>query len=234
MPQKNTAKIYVENGHYHVYNRGVEKRKIFLDEQDFTVFLHYLKQYLSPPQATGSSHSVTGLHLVRPRPIKTLHNELSLLAYCLMPNHFHLLLRQKTRDGMTKLLRRLCTSYCMYFNKKYQRVGTLFQGIYKAVLVDNEQYLLHLSRYIHLNPVFDRVAPCQGYNACKKPIEYPFSSYQNYLGKKKANWLKSDIILSYFKTAQKTSLKDILSYQSFVEDYLEDSAELLGNLILEK
>ena len=107
MPAKNVVKTYVENGYYHIYNRGVEKRDIFLDDQDYSVFLHFLKQYLSPPQPKGTFLTMTGLHLVRPRPVHPLHNEIDLLAHCLMPNHFHLLLKQKTPDGMIKLLRRL-------------------------------------------------------------------------------------------------------------------------------
>jgi len=228
MPAKNVVKTYVENGYYHIYNRGVEKRDIFLDEQDYSVFLHFLKQYLSPPQPKGTFLTMTGLHLVRPRPVHPLHNEIDLLAHCLMPNHFHLLLKQKTPDGMIKLLRRLCTSYVMYFNKKYNRVGSLFQGTYKAVLIDRDEYLLHLSRYVHLNPVLDKaldkVTPCQ---------EYPFSSYQYYLGKKKAKWLKPKEILEFFKTAQRLNFKDILSYQSFVEDYPRPPEEILGELIME-
>lgn len=161
MPARNIVKTYIENGYYHAYNRGVEKRNIFLDEQDYSVFLHFLKQYLSPPQRKGIYLTMTGLDLVRPRPIQTLYDEIDLLAYCLIPNHYHLLLEQKTIDGMTKLLRRLCTSYSMYFNKKYDRVGSLFQGTYKAALIDRDEYLLHLSRYIHLNPVIDKVTPCQ-------------------------------------------------------------------------
>jgi len=233
MPPKNTIKLYVENGHYHVYNRGVEKRKIFLDEQDYTVFLHYLKRYLSPPQSSPKLPDMTGMILVRPRPINSLYGQIDLLAYGLMPNHFHLLLKQKTRKAATQLLRRICTCYSMYFNKKYNRVGRLFQSIFKGVLIDTEQYLLHLSRYIHLNPVIDRVEPCYGYKPCQKPIEYPFSSYANYLGERSAPWLKTDLVLSFFKTAQRSSLRDVLSYQSFVEDYIQDSAEILGDLTLE-
>lgn len=234
MPQKNSVKIYIENGYYHTYNRGVEKRKIFLDKQDYVVFLHFLKQYLSPPPPKDNLLNPPGLHPVRLRPIQTIHDQIDLLAYCLMPNHFHLLLKQKSADGMTKLIRRVSTSFSMYFNKKYKRVGTLFQGIYKAVSVDKEEYLLHLSRYIHLNPVIDRVAPYPRLATYTKPVDYPFSSYQNYLGKIKMQWIKPEEILSFFKTAQKTHFKDILSYQSFVEDYLEDSAEILGNLTLEE
>lgn len=234
MPQKNSLKIYIENGCYHVYNRGVEKREIFLDEQDYKVFLHFLKQYLSPPSPQGTFLTLTGLHPVRPRSIQTLHDQVDLLAYCLMPNHFHFLLKQITFDGMTKLLRRVCTNYVMFFNKKYKRVGTLFQGIYKAISVDVDEYLLHLSRYIHLNPMLDRVAPCRGMKPPETPADYPFSSYQNYLGNITTSWVKPKEVLSFFKTARRTSLKDILSYQSFIEDYQEDPREMLGNLIIEE
>jgi len=231
MPQKNSLKKYLENGYYHVYNRGVEKREIFLDEQDYKVFLHFLKQYLSPP--SPKDLLLAGLHPDGEHPPQTIHDQVHLLAYCLMPNHFHFLLKQITIDGMTKLLRRVCTNYVMFFNKKYKRVGTLFQGIYKAVSVETDEYLLHLSRYIHLNPVLDRVAPCRGMNPPETPIDYPFSSYQNYLGKITTPWVKPEEILSFFKTAQRTSLKDILSYQSFVEDYQEDPKEILGRLVIE-
>ncbi|MFZ5366530.1 MAG: transposase [Patescibacteria group bacterium] len=227
MPAKNRIKVYIENGHYHVYNRGIEKRDIFLDDQDYRVFLHFLKFYLSPPK-TNFTHplgEITGFKPTRIRDFSSsLSQELQLLAYCLMPNHFHLLLTQKTSNGMTKLLRRLLTNYAMYFNRKYKRNGYLFQGNYKAVLVLEEPYLLHLSRYLHLNP-----AELTGTD----PVNWPYSSYPYYLGKKKAIWINPEPILSFFKTARRTSLKDILSYQSFIEDYQEDPREMLGNLIIE-
>lgn len=226
MPAKNCLKTYVENGHYHVYNRGVEKRNIFLDDQDYRVFLHFLKFYLSPPKAnfTHPLQETTDFKLTRIRDFSSLNNQVNLLAYCLMPNHFHLLLIQKTLTGMTKLLRSLSTNYAMYFNRKYQRVGHLFQGIYKAVLILKEPYLLHLSRYIHLNP-----SELTGMN----PVKWPYSSYPYYLGKKKALWIDPEPILSFFKSARRTTFKDILSYQSFIEDYQEDPKEMLGNLIIE-
>ncbi len=234
MPAKYRVKTYLENSYYHVFDRGVEKRDIFLDEQDYRVFLHFLKFYLSPPPAKFA-HPLKEITDFKPTRIrvfsslnKPLNQELELLAYCLMPNHFHFLLYQKTLSGMTKLLRRLLTNYAMYFNRKYQRVGHLFQDIYKAVLVLEEPYLLHLSRYIHLNPA--ELTELTGTN----PVRRPYSSYEYYLGKKKAAWINPDPILSFFKTAQRTSLKDILSYQSFIEDYQEDPKEVLGNLIIEE
>lgn len=221
MPAKNVVKSYVENGYYHMYNRGVEKRKIFLDEQDCIVFLHYLKLYLSPVEELLRLNQ-PGLRIQRFIP-HNLAGEIDLLSFALMPNHIHLQVKQYTRDGIVKLMRRLLTSYVMYFNKKYDRVGALFQGAYKAAFIQQDTYLLHLSRYIHLNS-----------RKLNSNISFTdFSSYPYYLGWKQASWVKPQEILHYFKTAQKNNLKDILSYQSFVEDYAIDSQGLLGDMVLE-
>lgn len=216
MPRKNSLKIYVENGYYHLYNRGVEKRDIFLDDRDYKVFLYFLKQYLSLPPPDGVFLQPTGVTPVRLRPIKTLHKIVKLLVYCLMPNHFHLLVKQRTKEGIAQLMNRIGTNYVMYFNKRYERVGPLFQGVYKAVMVESEEQLLHLSRYIHLNPFEIENKDF------KKLIDYPYSSYGDYLGERKTIWIKSQEILSYFKTDKKSGLADYLSYQSFVEDYKND------------
>lgn len=232
MPSKNRVKIYVENGFYHVYNRGVEKRDIFLDDQDYRVFLSFLKNYLSPiPKGfVHPTQEVTGSGPVRLRPLKTFFGDVTLHAYCLILNHFHLLLKQVSKDGMTRFMQSLCTSYSMYFNKKYDRVGSLFQGVYKAALVMEDSYLLHLSRYIHLNPLeFQTML-----NREAASIDnYPYSSYSYYLGKKKAKWIDPDPILNFFKSSQRTDLRDFLSYQSFVEDYVEDPKEILGTLTID-
>lgn len=207
MPAKNSLKQFVENGYYHLYNRGVEKRTIFQDDQDYHVFQKYLKDYLGTEKGTD------------PHPIS---KEVDLLAFCLMPNHYHLLVKQNSISGITKLIRAVCTNYSMYFNKKYDRVGTLFQGRYKAILVENDRYLLHLSRYIHLNPYPGSV-----------PKNYSHSSYQYYIGDRNLSWVKSKEILGHFKSAKKSNPSDILSYEGFVEDFKEDTSEVLGNLTLE-
>ena len=227
MPSRNRRKIYVENGYYHTYNRGVEKRDIFLDDQDYRVFLSFMKAYLSPPESKfiHPVTQVTGSDPVRLRPLGSFFGKVSLLAYCLMPNHFHLLLQQAPTNGMTEFIRALCTSYTMYFNKKYIRVGTLFQGIYKAALIDSDAYLLHLSRYIHLNPI--ELTGSDPVN------EYPYSSYLYYLGKKHAGWLHPEHVLSYFQTAQQISFRDTSSYQSFVEDYVEDPRSAVKGLAID-
>lgn len=207
MPAKNSIKIFIPNGYYHLYNRGVEKRTIFIDQQDYAVFLSYLRNYLDP--TLGSDP-------------KSLADKMQLIAFCLMPNHFHLLVKQNTIDGITKLMRSMCTKYVMYFNKKYNRVGTLFQGKYKGVLVDNDTYLLHLSRYIHLNPSLG-----------SDPKNYQYSSYRIFLEDTRSSWVKTEEILSFFKRARKIGSKDYLSYQSFIEQFPFDSTEILGNLVLD-
>lgn len=232
MPARHRIKTYIENSFYHIYNRGVEKRIVFQDTQDYRVFLHYLKLYLSPPESLKSLKGLKGLSFVmRPkqRPLNNFNQEIILLSYCLMPNHFHLLLKQKPTNGIEKFMRSLGTKYVQYFNKRYQRIGPLFQGAYKAVLVETDEQLLHLSRYIHLNPLETNKKK----SSLSKKLLDSYSSYADYLGKKKTEWLHPEEILSFFKTAQKTNLKDLLSYQGFVENYREPPEEILGELILE-
>ena len=228
MPARNIVKIYIENGFYHIYNRGVEKRDIFIDDQDYKVFLHFLKRYLTVPPESPDR--------IQPGWKLDLFDKLILIAYCLMPNHFHLLIKQITKRVIADFMKALLNSYVRYFNEKYERVGPLFQGSYKGVLVDNEIYLLHLTRYIHLNPLelnSKEVPPVDRWNLKEILEKYPYSSYGDYLGKRHTSWVHPEEILAFFKTAQRTSLKDFLSYQSFVEDYKEDSREILGTLAID-
>ncbi len=190
-----------------------------MDNQDAEVFLHYLKLYLSPLEEI--KHDVL-FGNVKPKFLRlNLSQEVDLLSFSLMPNHFHLQLRQSSIDGVSKLLKRLTTGYVMYFNNRYKRVGPLFQGIYKACPTERDEYLLHLSRYIHLNP-----------RKLKHEIDFnSFSSYSYYLGEKHASWVKPEFVLSYFNN-NKNYAK--LSYKDFVEDYAQASEELLGENTLEE
>ncbi len=226
MPARNTVKTYVEDGFYHVYNRGVEKRTIFEDEQDYKVFLKYLKEALSSPPDPKSLKVTVPLKGASfkgvPKQPKNFQKEIELLAFCLMPNHFHLLLKQTNSESMESFMRSVITRYSMYFNKRYKRVGKLFQGHYKACLVNSEEYLLHLSRYIHLNPLEFQNKP--------KNI---YSSYRNYLGLTKAEWINPELILSYFNKADKTLYKSTNTYKDFVENSETDTESILGESILE-
>lgn len=137
------------------------------------------------------------------------HDSINLLAYCLMTNHFHLLVRQAQSHGISEFIRSICTSYSMYFNKKYKRVGSLFQGIFKAIDIEEENYLLWVSRYIHRNPSNFR--------------DYPYSSYQDYVGIRQTSWLETETIFSYFSTSL---LRKYQSYQQFIDGDTEDPVDL--------
>lgn len=196
MPSRNTVKEYEAGGYYHVYNRGVEKRTIFLDDQDYTVFLGLIKKYLAGEKAARENRHA----YVR------LDGEIKLLAYCLMPNHFHLLLFQTNADGITRFMRRLATGYAMYFNNRYGRVGALFQGKFKAARINSDGYLQHISRYIHLNPGDYK--------------NWPYSSLVYYRGLRNTPpWLNVSEILGIFGD-------DTQQYIEFVESYQDSAREL--------
>lgn len=225
MPSKNCIKIYVENGFYHVYNRGVEKRTIFEDDQDYKVFLKYIKEILCPPDpdALKTIFTLRGQSYKAVKtPLKNYSTEIDLCAYCLMPNHFHLLIKQNNYSSLEGFMRSLMTRYSMYFNKRYERVGSLFQGRYKAVNITDERYLLHLSRYIHLNP-----------SESTNDLENAYSSYAEYLGKRETVWIKPEVILSFFNNEVLLDFKKVNSYKDFVMKYKVDSSSVLGDLVLE-
>ena len=194
MPSRNLEKIYLADTYYHLYNRGVNKRVIFKDQADYAVFLNLLKRYLND-QPTKDKKG---------RQYDWLYQDMELLAFCLMPNHFHLLIYQSKPEAMTRLLRGVATAYTTYFNKKYHRVGPLFQDRFKASMITRDDYLHHISRYIHLNP--------RGYEF------WEFSSLPYYLGEKKAGWVRPEKILELFDSPQE--------YKRFVADYEDQKAML--------
>jgi putative transposase len=223
MPGKNALKTYVENGFYHIYNRGVEKRNIFLDEQDYKVFLSYLKLYLTNKEDLISflkkrndlSDDQKNEKISKLMALKNYFNKIELLCYVLMPNHFHLEIRQKNQTDMEDFMRSLITKYSKYFNKRYDRVGPLFQGRYNAVLITNERYLLHLGRYIHLNP--------QEIIGNKQSLSsYSWSSYQAYINNLSVSWLNKNYFFSDFEKNKGFSFN---SYKGFVEGYKEETFE---------
>lgn len=203
MPAKNSRKAYAENGYYHLYNRGVEKRAIFLDSKDYGVFLSYLKEYLQPKdekdlnQLSNPSVSYQDKYAILKRlRLNNFDQNITLLAYCLMPNHFHLFVKQKNLGAIGKFMNSLCTRYTMYFNWKYQRVGTLYQGVYKAVLITDDTHFLHLSKYIHLQAIGVQEQP---------------SSFAEYTGKRKTDWVHPEEVLLNFSVTNQ-----MFSYESFV------------------
>lgn len=210
MPAKNVLKEYEIGGYYHVYNRGVEKRTIFIEDEDYHVFIGYLKSYLTPIDLRGLTLKDDEGHTISPsRKLNNYAEEIELIAYCLMPNHFHLMLRQLTQSSMSEFMQSILTRYVRYFNKKYSRVGGLFQGVYKTVHITKEAQFTYLTKYIHRNPLRDH--PTRSHLEGLR--EYKYSSYGNYLGLFKQSWVKGDDILTYFS---KTNPRN--SYQAFVEE----------------
>lgn len=188
MPSRNIEKQYVEDSFYHVYNRGVNKRRIFIDDKDYAVFLNLLKRYLS----------FTPVKDPKGRTYESFYDKVELVCFCLMPNHFHMLLYLREPPAITQLMRSVISSYTVYFNRRHQRVGHLFQDRFKAVRVDNDSYLTHITRYIHLNPVSYKT--------------WDYTSLPYYLNEKSASWIRPDRILELFDDAK--------DYSDFVDDYI--------------
>ena len=172
---------FAEGEYYHVYSRGVEKRDIFMTEDDHLRFQHML--YL----ANGDKPVVYRLIQSPSLYKEDVWDKLTAIgSYCLMSNHFHLLLKETREGGITEFMRKLLTGYTKFFNKKYDRVGPLFQSRFKAEHVDRDEYLKYLYAYIHLNPV-KIIEPTwkeegiQNVDAAKKYLEgYRYSSYEDY------------------------------------------------------
>ncbi len=227
MPAKNAIKEFVADSYYHIYNRGVEKRIIFQDEQDYTVFLSYLKTYLTKkdvsalravladPEASWRKKD-QALKQLR---LNNFFDTITLISYCLMPNHFHFLIKQTEGTAIDRFMQSLFTRYTMYFNKKYHRVGPLFQGVYKAVRVETDEQLLHLSRYIHRNPAS---LASQG----ESLRSYSLSSYPQFLGLVDAPWVKPDAILDFFRRDKRKARG---GYENFVEGkgYDEETFDII-------
>ncbi|OGH18233.1 MAG: hypothetical protein A2868_01860 [Candidatus Levybacteria bacterium RIFCSPHIGHO2_01_FULL_40_15b] len=203
MPAKNLFRVDEEGIYSHIYNKGIEQRVIFNDKEDYEVFLSYLKDYLIAPRDPDSVKKVFKVHgrtfRGTPHQPKNYFNKVELIAYSLMPNHFHLLLHQKTRGSLENFIKSLCTRYSMNYNKKYQRTGALFEGPYKSITIQgNENFLPYLTRFLHHT---------DGY-----------SSYPEYLGKRSTPWVKSQAILALFKM-------NTDAYKYFMEEHKYDQRE---------
>jgi len=170
---------------YHIYNRGVEKRSLFIDDKDYSRFVDDLvifndnKPVINPKLRIKDIRG--GGHKRKPL--------VDILAFCLMPNHYHLLLRQRLDGGITEFMRKLGGGYVNYFNLKHKRVGTLFQGKFKSVLINDEAQFMYIPFYIHLNPL-DLIAKDwreKGISDSKKAINflnnYKWSSHLDFFGK---------------------------------------------------
>lgn len=204
MPYRATPLV---NGQvYHLFNRGVEKRNVFTDRREYSRFLEAIQYYQQiDPQVRFSKADKDKKENLSDKKL------VEVIAYCLMPNHFHFLLKQVSDNGISTFIRRLINSYTRYFNTKNERVGSLFQGPFKAVRMESDGQLLHVTRYIHLNPL-------AGY-LVKDLRNFEWSSYLGYIGLEDKLCRREDV-------EKLISLKD---YERFVQDQA-DYAKQLENI----
>lgn len=200
MPRK--PRLHVAGAIYHVISRGNNREAIFRSEEDYHEFIHHLERVKS-------------------------RKAFKVYAYCLMPNHFHILL-QAEETPISTIMQRLLTGYTRHFNKTYKHKGHLFQGRYKSIICERESYLMELLRYIHLNPYRAKLV--------QRPSEWKWSGHGEYLGSSERRIVETDEVLSHFSTGRATAVK---GYMNFVRDgawmgnrkeyYPEEKAPYLGN-----
>ena len=182
----------IDGHYYHVYNRGVNFERIFFEQENWEYFLRRLRRYFDP-------------------------TEVELIAYCLMPNHYHLLVYLKSDNFGTKIMQPFIVSYTKAINKQQGRVGPLFQGPFQAKQVDKDAYLLHLTSYLHLNPVAASLVI--------NPVEWEYSSYRDYIGLRNSSIVHANIIMEQFTTPE--------YYADFVCSDLRPEAALAEDVLFD-
>jgi len=220
---------FVEDQIYHLYNRGVEKRKIFLDKQDYLRFIHNLFELNNEESIINTSYHFDPQF---PGEIRRLKQErkprrllVEILIFTLMPNHFHLILKQKKEKGIVKFMQKMGTGYTMYFNKKYQRVGGLFQGRFKAARVKDEAHFTHLPFYIHTNPL--DLFHYRGSTSIMESLRsYRWSSFLDYIGNKNFPSVTSRELFLEFFGGQKEYEKVTREWIAEREDNVEKIKEV--------
>lgn len=189
---------FVNGEFYHLYNRGLEKKDIFIQSRDYSLFIDTFFYYqIQNPKPRFSNYRQSKLF-----PVDPTKKIVDIICYCLMHNHFHLLVKQLKDGGITEFMRRFILSYIKYRNLKYKHQGPLLNGPFKAVRMETDEQLIHVSRYIHLNPLVSLLV--------KNLNLYPWSSYKTYVGLDNNPRLAKEEILNFFK-----SPKD---YKKFVLD----------------
>jgi len=206
-------KVELKNGEfYHVYNRGVDKREIFQDRFDYLRFLKSLQEF-NCVENIGSIYEQSfrkrsSLGCSAPKLVE-------IVAYCLNPNHYHLILKQVVEKGIEKFMHKVGSGYSKYFNNKHKRSGTLFQGKFQAINIDSNEYLLYLSAYVNNNKFI------HGYQN-----EFNFSSLEEYIGKTDYKLCSKDIILKQFKNK-----KEYAQYLKVNAKHLKEKKELARYLM---
>jgi putative transposase len=210
----NRLLVFANDHIYHIYNRGVERRTIFTTRRDYQRMVQTLWFYRYKDLSMRFSHYLNlSVDARNQFDLKLQQNEplVSILAHCLMPNHFHLIVKQRVDNGIPRFVSNVANSYTKYFNTKNKRIGPLFQGIFKAVLIETEEQFMHVTRYVHINPVTSFLIEWEQLEA------YEWSSFPDYITPKKQSICDID------EVNRLVSLKD---YRTFVYDQVNYAREL--------
>lgn len=212
MPCRNVP--LVNNNYYHIFNRGVAKNPIFTTKSDYVqamLSIQYYKHIKPPTKLSRLKEQPKNMQNILLHNLHATNKLVDIISFVLMPNHFHFLLKQNCENGISQFISKFSNSYTKYFNTKYNRIGHLFQGPFKSVFVENDSQLIHLSRYIHLNPVVSYVI------RDSELFTYPWSSLPEYV--QKIHLISSpNCILSHFNTTH--------SYQTFLTDHIDYARKL--------
>ena len=214
-------KAFVSEEYYHIYNRGNSKQKIFHDQEDYFRFISLL-------YACNSENNFRIYALNKEESPYDFERGILLVdigAYCLMPNHFHILITQTEEGDISKFMQKLTTAYVMYYNKKYERTGSLFEGKFKSEHLDSDNYLKYIFSYIHLNPLkmIDKDWKEKGIRNKKEALDYlaqyKYSSYIDYMGNERIQnkILNRKSFPNYFPI-QKEFSREIFEWISFNEN----------------
>ncbi|OGN19364.1 MAG: hypothetical protein A3I32_01775 [Candidatus Yanofskybacteria bacterium RIFCSPLOWO2_02_FULL_45_10] len=217
--------VFSQDEFYHLYNRGTEKRIIFSAKADYERFIALL--YLCNDTQNVHLNDRPSSNLAERLLLERVSPLLNIGAYCLMPNHFHLIVQERGDNGISRFMQKIITGYTMYFNKRYERTGALFQGEFKATHANQDEYLKYLISYIHLNPIkiIDSQWKEEGIKDKKRAEnfldQYLYSSYLDYCGKTRPERkvINKDVLPRYFSSVNnfKTTTRDWLTSTPKVE-----------------
>ena len=187
---------------YHVYNRSVAQQPIFRNKREYNIFLNLIVYYkfVSPPMRFSflSRLDKEEKAMLIENLYKSNNNLVNIYAFCVMPNHYHFLLRQKQEKGIMNFIRLIQNSYAHYLNIKIKRFGSVFQSPYKAKRVENDEQFLHIARYIHLNPLTTYLV------GSPKDLEsYEWCSFKDYSEEKSRKWVDTSFLMAFHKDKEK-------------------------------
>ncbi len=205
---------FTNNEYYHIFNRGVDKREIFSEHEDLSRFFQSMEEF-NTINPIGSIFENSFRKLGLGHPVSKSERLVSFVCYCLNTNHYHFILKQLVDKGIEKFMQRLGNGYTKYFNNKYNRSGSLFQGNYKAIHINSNEYLLHISAYVNLNNKVHQLE-----------CSLSWSSWREYINNQD-NFCEKDIVLGQFNNLQE--------YKEFAESSLKDIQERkeMGKFLLE-